>query len=103
MLGTKFILDEEKIKRDGKYDLNSVYSSIDKVAQIAHLTKISNNHFVFTGEQNAPAYLGIFVFNYMSKYEWFTTNLKEWLWLDDDEGNSDLIGFFKKEGKGVWV
>lgn len=102
MTGTRFELDEEKILREKKYDLDAIYEIIDRVAKRAELTKKSKNHFVFDGE-NAPAHVGIFVFNHMSKYEWFTKNLKSWEWLDDDEGNDDIMAMFKEENKGVWA
>lgn len=70
MLGTKFILEEEKILREGKYDLDKIYELIEQIATTrAKLTKIAKNHFVFTGEKDAPAYLGILVFNHLYKYQ----------------------------------
>ena len=104
MLGTKFILDEAKIEREGKYDLDKIYELIEQIATTrAKLTKIAKNHFVFTGKKDAPAYLGILVFNHLSKYEWFATNIKEWIWLDDKKGDSNIIEFLRKEGKELWA
>lgn len=97
MLGTKFILDEEKIEREGKYDLDRIYELIEQIATTrAKLTKIAKNHFVFTGKKDAPAYLGILVYNHLADYDWFMDNVKEWHWLDDEEGDSDILALLKK-------
>ena len=41
MAGTKFVLDEEKVLREGKYDLDAMYRFIDEVAKKAQLQKIA--------------------------------------------------------------
>ena len=103
MLGTKFTLDEEKILRDGEYDLDSIYEVIEEIAtKRAKLTKVSKNHYV-TEHKNGAAHLGILVYTYLKEYDWFTVNIKEWTWLSDKEGNTDLIKFLKNRNKGVWA
>ena len=62
MVGTRFVLDEEKVLREQKYDLEAMYLVVDEVAKKAQLKKIAKNHYVFEGEDDL-AYLGIFVFN----------------------------------------
>ena len=102
MLGTKFVLDEEKIQRDGKYDLDRIYELIEQIATTrAKLTKIDKNHYVFKGEKDAPAYLGILVYNHLAEYDWFMANVKEWLWLDDDEGDTDIIALLAKHKERI--
>lgn len=101
--GTRFEIDEEKVLREKQYNLEAMYKIIDEVAtKRAHLTKKAKNHFIFEGE-NAPAYVGIFVFNYMVEYEWFTKNLKSWEWLDEDEGDTNIITMLKGDNKGIWA
>lgn len=106
MFGTRFELDEEKILRERKYDLNDMYQTIEQLAtQRAGLSKVSKNHYVFKGEKNAQAHLGILVFNCLLEAKWFTTNVKTWEWLGDSNNPnyaSDLISFFKENGDGVW-
>ena len=99
MVGTRFVLDEEKILQEQKYDLDAMYRVIDEIAQKAQLKKLAKNHYVFDGDKNAQAYLGIFVFNHMSEYEWFTKNLISWHWLDDKEGDDDLIELLKRDNE----
>ncbi len=62
--------------------------------------KIAKNHYAVEGEDDL-AYLGIFVFNHMSKCEWFAANLVSWTWMDED-GEDDLIALLKGRNKGVW-
>lgn len=101
MVGTRFVLDEEKVLREQKYDLEAMYRVVDEVAKKAQLKKIAKNHYVFEGKDDL-AHLGIFVFNHMSKYEWFTKNLISWTWMDED-GDDDLIALLKGRNKGVWA
>ena len=49
MVGTKFVLDEEKVLREQKYDLDAMYRVIDEIAQKAQLKKLAKNHYVFEG------------------------------------------------------
>ncbi|WP_239651941.1 hypothetical protein [Campylobacter concisus] len=48
------------------------------------------------------ANLGLFVCHYAAKNEWITKNVKEWVWIDMDEGNEDMMAKLKKENIGVW-
>ena len=103
MRGTKFTLDEEKILRDGEYDLDSIYETIEEIAtKRAKLTKVAKNHYV-TEHKNGAAHLGILIYNHLARSNWFTTNVKEWTWENDKEGDSDIIELLKQHNKGVWV
>ncbi|RDU59492.1 hypothetical protein [Helicobacter sp. MIT 14-3879] len=107
MLGTRFELDEEKILREGEYDLETIYAKIEELAiKRAGLSKVSKNHYEFRGTKNAQAHLGILVFNCLRKCEWFTRNVKTWYWLDDRYGKDyaeDIIEKSKINNKGVWA
>lgn len=63
--------------------------------QKAKLTKIAKIIYEFRGEANAPAYLGILVFNFLLKWEWLGDS-------HDPNYVSDLIASFKKDDMGVW-
>jgi cpp29 len=39
---------------------------------------------------------------YAVENEWLTKNIKEWIWIDEAEGNEDMMVKFKKENIGVW-
>ena len=103
MLGTKIVLDEEKIKKDNVYSVDSVYETIDKIAKECKLVKQDKYTYICPrGELDSPR-LGSFIYNYLRDYDWFTLNVKEWILLDDDEGNDDLIVINKQKKKGVWA
>ena len=107
MFGTRFELDEEKILREDKYDLDKMYELIEEMAtKRAGLTKVSKNHYEFRGEKNAQAHLGILVFNCLLHCDWFTKNVKSWEWLGDSNDENyvgDLITSFKEDNMGVWA
>ncbi|OBV28815.1 hypothetical protein BKN38_07820 [Helicobacter sp. CLO-3] len=102
LLGTKIILDEEKILREDKYDLEQMYQLIDELARESGLIKIDKHTYHCKGNEQDLACLGIFVYKNLVEHDWFTLNLKEWIWISEKEGDSDLIDFCKKEGEGVW-
>ena len=102
LLGTKIVLDEEKILREKQYDLDKMYSLIDEMAYNSGLIKIDKHTFHCKGDEKDLACLGIFINCNLVECDWFTLNVKEWLWLSEKEGDSDLINFFKEEKEGVW-
>jgi len=107
MFGTRFELDEEKILREGEYNLEAMYAKIEELAtKRAGLTKVSKNHYEFRGEKNAQAHLGILVFNCLLHCDWFTKNVKSWEWLGDSNDENyvgDLIASFKEDDMGIWA
>ena len=102
-LGTRIVLDEEKIKREGQYDLKKLYQDIDELAEYAGLIKKNKYTYICQGNERDLAALGIFNMQNLLEEEWFTKNVKEWTWVDKKEGNTDMIKYFKKENEGVWV
>lgn len=102
LLGTRIVLDEEKILKEGQYDLDKLYQLIDELAAESGLIKIDKHTYHCRGDEKDLACLGIFVLQHLVEYDWFTLNVKEWDWLSEKEGNSDLISRCKKEGEGVW-
>ena len=102
LLGTHFILDEEKILREGKYDLEKIYETIEKIANKCGMIKIDKNTYHCKGNENDLADLWIFVSKGLVDSDWFSPNIRQWDWLSEKEGNSDLINYFKKENRGIW-
>ena len=102
LLGTKIVIDEEKVIREKKYKLDVIYEYLDKLAKQCDLIKIDKNTFHAKGNENDLANLGLFVCHYTAKNEWVTKNVKEWIWIDMDEGNEDMMAKLKKENIGVW-
>jgi len=101
--GTRIVMDEDKIRKEGKYDLDKLYQNIDELAEYAGLIKKNKYTYVCQGNEKDLAALAIFNFHKLVEEEWFTKNVKEWIWINKKEGNEDLIEHFKKENEGVWV
>ena len=80
MLGTKIVLNEEKILREEKYDIVELYDLIDNFAEDLGFTKDRQ----FT-------YIAKFCHSGLMKCDWFIDNVLEWIWLDDEDGNTELM------------
>lgn len=102
LLGTHFVLDEEKILRENKYDLAKIYEAIDEIANKCGMIKIDKNTYHCKGDENDLADLWIFVSKGLVDSDWFSPNIKQWQWLSEKEGDGDLISYFKKENRGIW-
>ncbi len=101
--GTRIVMDEDKIRREGKYDLDKLYQNIDELAEYAGLIKKNKYTYICQGNEKDLAALAIFNFMNLVEEEWFTKNVKEWTWINKEEGNENLIEHFKNENEGVWV
>ncbi len=103
--GTRIVMDEDKIKREGIYNLEKIYKDIDNIAEYAGLIKKNKYTYICQGNENEKdlAALAIFNFHKLVEQEWFTKNVKEWTWINRVEGNENLIEHFKRENEGVWV
>lgn len=101
--GTRIVMDEDKIKREGKYDLENIYKDIDNMAEYAGLIKKNKYTYICQGNEKDLAALAIFNFHKLVEQEWFTKNVKEWTWINKEEGDENLIEHFKNENEGVWV
>lgn len=44
---------------------------------------------------------GILVYNHLAEYDLVMDNVKEWLWLDDDKGNTDIIALLEKHKERI--
>ena len=102
LLGTKIVIDEEKVLREKKYKLDVIYEYLDKLAKQCDLIKIDKNTFHAKGDEKDLANLALFVCKYAVKNEWLTKNIKEWIWISERSGNEDMIARFKREKMGVW-
>ena len=83
--GTRIVMDEDKIKREGIYDLENIYKDIDNMAEYAGLIKKNKYTYICQGNEKDLAALAIFN------------------WINKEEGDENLIEHFKNENEGVWV
>jgi len=94
--GIRIVMNEEKILKEGKYDLDKIYQAIDEIAEFAKMRKIDKYYYVSIND--TPSALGCFAWSNLRKLEWFMDNVKEWTWYDD-EGVSDIIKFLAERDK----
>lgn len=102
LLGARIVLDEEKILCENIYDLEKMYDIIDGLACDCGLIKIDRHTYHCKGNEKDLACLGLFVFRDLIKCDWFTLNVKEWIWISEKEGDKDLIAKSKARNMGVW-
>jgi len=102
LLGTKIVIDEEKVIREKKYKLDVIYEYLDKLAEQCNLIRIDKNTFHVKGDENDLANLGLFMCRYAVENEWLTKNIKEWICISERSGNEDMVARFKREKMGVW-
>lgn len=84
-LGTKIVLDEEKIIKERVYDLNKIYNYIDELAKKYHLTKVDKYTYMTQGNNQDLSNIGLFTYENLMKKDWFVDNLKEWWWIEYNE------------------
>lgn len=101
--GTRIVMDEDKIKKEGIYDLENIYKDIDNMAEYAGLIKKNKYTYICQGNEKDLTALAIFNFHKLVEQEWFTKNVKEWTWINKEEGDENLIEHFKNENEGVWI
>ncbi|MCR6572329.1 hypothetical protein CINS5915_02535 [Campylobacter insulaenigrae] len=102
LLGTKIVLDEEKILKEGKYNLKDLYKTIDEYAKESGMIKIDKETYHCKGDKYDLGCLGMFIHYNLLECDWFTLNVKEWTWLSEKEGNIDLIAKNKARNEGIW-
>ena len=91
MLGTKIVLNEEKILREEKYDIVELYDLIDNFAENLGFTKDGQFTYIARDDKYALANMGKFCHSGLMKCDWFVDNVLEWIWIDDEDGNTDLM------------
>ena len=91
--GIKIVMDEEKILREGKYTLEEIYKNIDDLAEFSRMKKIDKYYYV--SKNDSPTDLGCFVWSNLEEQDWFIDNVKEWLWLDKEEGIDNILEVIK--------
>jgi hypothetical protein len=104
MRGTRIILDEEKIKREGKYNLDKMYYALAEYAKRNNLIVKDKNTFVCPNSKHDLAYLGNYAYDYLAKLEWLSGNVKEWTWFcEEDDYSEDMIKLCKKYKVGLYA
>lgn len=100
-------LDEERIKREGKYSIEKMWSIIDEAFSYGQCIKEvqSDGSVMYSGNPNRDNYLCDFGIAYVVLMDkiWFADFASKWIWYnnDDDENlpfqDSDCLVRAKKE------
>lgn len=93
--GIQILMNEEKIINENKYDLNSIYNEIDRLAEFAGMRKIDK--YNYTSKNDSPSELGCFVFSNLQECEWFMQNIKKITWFDPKDGIQDILEYIKSK------
>ena len=101
LLGTKIILDEEKIIKEGEYNVDNLYEQIKACAKENNLIEIDKNTYHAKESEHALANLFNFI-NKIQEISMFTKNIKEWILIDEEEENVDIIEESKRLNEGIW-
>lgn len=102
MLGTRIVIDEEKVLREEIYDLEEMDCLLDCFAEDSGMVKKDKYTYECRGDERDMSSLATFLYIYVVEMKWLTTNLKQWEWLENGVAMEDLIANNKKRGKGVW-
>ena len=92
--GIKIVMNEDKIIKEGKYTLEEIYKNIDDLAEFSRMKKIDKYYYV--SKNDTPSDLGCFAYSNLEEQDWFIDNVKEWLWLDKEEGIDDILKVLKE-------
>ena len=69
LLGTKIVIDEEKVLREKKYNLSAMYEYLDELGKQCDLIRIDKNTFHAKGNENDLSNLGTFIYDNASEKE----------------------------------
>ena len=79
----KIVFDEEKIRREGKYDVDKMYASIDKSFEELDIPKVDRGVYQAKGKsKDFSRFMGAILG--LSKAEWVMDNISDWLFEDGD-------------------
>ena len=85
-------LDENKILKEGKYNLNKMNSYISNAFEERNMVKDSENWYA-NGTFTSCGSIALI----LSSKEWFMANVQKWLWYDDeDDSVEDLKAYYSK-------
>lgn len=100
-MSMKIVLDEDKIRREGKYDADKMYERIDKAFARLDIPKVRKGVYRGTGKSKDHAHFMSLCMG-LTDADWFMENAAKWLWKKEDGGVEDVIyetnKFYRKYG-----
>lgn len=84
MIKMQIVMDDAKLQREGKYDIDKVHSAIDDylVSELG-FHKAADGFYLGGGGRTDFSYFGL-AFNTLRKKQWFLDNVKTWLYFNSD-------------------
>ncbi|GHU58523.1 hypothetical protein FACS1894133_3440 [Clostridia bacterium] len=85
----KIVFDEDKIRREGKYDIDKMYASIDKSFADLDIPKIGRGVYEAKGKsengktRDFSRFMGVCIG--LRKVEWFMDNISDWIWEENGD------------------
>ena len=84
----KIVFDEDKVRRDGKYNIDKMYASIDRDFATFSIPKIGRGVYQSQGHRSDYSHFMSVCMAYRG-IEWFMENVASWIW-EDGEVISDV-------------
>ncbi|MCL2019628.1 MAG: hypothetical protein FWG70_07700 [Oscillospiraceae bacterium] len=91
MIRMEIEFDEEKVKRENKYDIDKMWAKVDEFMLVKYKLK-KTAPGVYSDYPGYDGYGKFFVFTaHFEKRDWFMNSLKRWDWVeyDEDEPNDE--------------
>lgn len=87
MMKMEIALDEERILRDGVYDLKKIWNKIDeKFLSACTRERLPDGSVMYSGEPNKDYYTAIMLAAaVLKKQSWFARYCTKWIWYDNDD------------------
>lgn len=87
MMKMEIALDEERILRDGVYDLKKIWNKIDeKFLSACTRERLPDGSVIYSGEPNKDYYTAIMLAAaVLKKQSWFARYCTKWIWYDNDD------------------
>ena len=84
MIKMQIVMDDAKLRRDGKYNVEKIHCAIDSY-MVSNLgfCKAADGFYLGDGGRTDFSYFGL-AFNTLRKEQWFLDNVKTWLYFNSD-------------------
>ncbi len=87
MMKMEIALDEERILRDGVYDLKKIWNKIDeKFLSACTRERLPDGSVMYSGDPNKDYYTAIMLaVMYLEDRKWFAEYCGKWIWYDNED------------------
>lgn len=91
MIGMQIVLDEEKIEKENKYDIEKIHMYLVEKSYKYNFAKLSNNWYIGKSLEDCNSIINEFL-----KIDWFKEYIIEWiLYFGNDDSYEDLKQKYK--------